>query len=469
MEASRNHKRSENLKKTVESLSVDDKLSANAFWKLKKATSSNNHLKRPEVYKENGKITADPVEIKYEVRREFEHRLRNRDADHEWKDYVRTTNSLVEEMLKSEDEESPLFTLEEMKAAMAKMKDGISPDYYGMHTDIFKRSGEGMLKPLLEVFNIIRQQRKIPDSWRRVLITMIFKNKGSHRDLEKYRGIFLTVIASKIFERMLQGRMKTPLEKVSFFQSGSKSGKSAADNLFLLRSSIDHSKYTNKSLFVTTYDFRQAFDSLWLQDCLLVLRKLGVEKYILKLINEMNKKAVVQIKTPHGLTEPVDVTDIVKQGGILGSPMCSATTAEYCEQNKGINVGDVSIASLAFVDDIADLSTTFQDAVNSHHNALSFAKRKKLQLAPDKCYIMLIQPKNKAKIIPQLEIDGGIVKEVESIVYLGDVFNSKGNNDDLMADRVKRGTSTMVSIQSFMRDTSFGMHTLGVFILDSAS
>lgn len=45
------------------------------------------------------------------------------------------------------------------------------------------------------------------------------------------------------------------------------------------------------------------------------------------------------------------------------------------------------------------------------------------------------------------------------------MFNSKGNNDDLMADRVKRGTSTMVSIQSFMRDTSFGMHTLGVFIL----
>ena len=171
----------------------------------------------------------------------------------------------------------------------------------------------------------------------------------------------------------------------------------------------------------------------------------------------MNKKAVVQIKTPYGLTEPVDVTDIVKQGGILGSPMCSATTAEYCEHNKGINVGNVSIASLAFVDDIADLSTTFQDAVESHHNALSFAKRKKLQLAPDKCYIMLLQPKNKPKVIPQLEIDGGLVKEVDSIVYLGDVFNNKGNNDDLV--------TTMVSIQSFMRDTSLGTHTLGVYIL----
>lgn len=99
--------------------------------------------------------------------------------------------------------------------------------------------------------------------------------------------------------------MKDQLEKVSLFQAGSRYGKGAADNLFLLRSSVDHCRYMNESLYITTYDFRQAFDSLWLQDCILVLQKLGVEKYILKLVNEMNKKAVVQIKTPYGLSEPV--------------------------------------------------------------------------------------------------------------------------------------------------------------------
>ena len=336
---------------------------------------------------------------------------------------MEATNLIVEELLKEEDEESPPFTMEEMEKSMKKMKDGIAPDYYGMHTDVITRSGKGILNPLLQVLNLIKSRCKIPESWRKVLITMIYKNKGSHRDLEKYRGIFLTVIVSTIFERMLQERMKTPLEGVSLFQSGSRTGKSGADNLFLLRSSIDHSKYMNESLYITTYDFRQAFDSLWLEDCILVLQKLGVEKYILKLIHEMNKRAVVQIKTPYGLTEPMDVTDIVKQGGVLGSPMCSATTAEYCEQNKGIALGKASIASLAFVDDIADLSTTFQDAIESHKNALSFARRKKLQLAPEKCYIMLFHPKNKTCAVPKLEVDGG------------DMFNNKGNNDDLMDDR----------------------------------
>ena len=171
----------------------------------------------------------------------------------------------------------------------------------------------------------------------------------------------------------------------------------------------------NRSIYITTYDFRQAFDSLWLQDCVLVLKKLGVEKYILKLIYEMNKKAVVQIKTPYGLTEPVDVTDIVKQGGILGSPMCSATTAEYCERNTGISIGRATIASLAFVDDIADVSASFEDALNSHKNALNFASRKKLQLAPDKCFIMLIKQRNKEMKVPELDVEGEKVQDVKLI------------------------------------------------------
>ena len=179
----------------------------------------------------------------------------------------------------------------------------------------------------------------------------------------------------------------------------------------------------------------------------------------------MNKKANVQVKTPYGLTEPVEVIDIVKQGGILGSPMCSATTAEYCEINKGITIGSVTIASLVFVDDIADLNGHFGDVIVSHQNAINFAKRKKLELAPDKCYILLIKQKNKDNPVPVLYINGEVVSEVSALKYLGDVFNALGNNDDLIKDRVKRGIAAMVSINGFMRETSMGHHTLSVYLL----
>ena len=345
-----------------------------------------------------------------------------------------------------------------------KLKSGISPDFYGMHSELLIHAGKGILESLLTVFNNIRTTKKVPEMWRNVLITMIYKNKGSHMDLEKYRGIFLTVIVSKLFERMLQNRMKSNLDRVSKFQSGSRSGRGPPDNLYLLRSCLDYRKYMNKSTYVTTYDYKQAFDSLWIQDCLLSLRRLGVEDYLLQLIYEMNRNTIFQVKTPYGLTDPVEVKDIVKQGGILGSPMCSASTAEYCCVNKGVVIGEVQIATLAYVDDLIDVSGCYDDAKKSHLNAEDFSRKKKLEHTADKCNIMLVNGKKKDQI-PELSIKGEKMKEVQSIVCLGDVFNSKHNNDDLMKDRVKRGTKAMISIQGFMREASLGIHTINVHIL----
>ena len=439
-------------------------LSPNAFWKLRKSISKNGRLQLQVVNKRDGGTTSEKDGIKEEVKKEFVFRLRNREPADDWKGYVEATNAVVEELLKNQDEDSTPFTIEELRDGIKKMKTGTSPDFYNMYADILAKTGPGALQSLLQVLNIIKTTHIVPGEWRHVLITMIYKNKGSHLDLEKYRGIFLTVIVSKLFERLLQSRMKDSLQKVSLFQAGSRSGKGSPDQLYLLRSAVDHSKYMNNPIYITTYDFQQAFDSLWLQDCILVLKRLGVENHMLKLIYEMNKTAIVQVKTPFGLTDPAEVNDIVKQGGVLGSPMCSATTAEYCGINVGIVIGTASIATLAFVDDIADLSGSSEDALTSHINALEFALRKKLNFAPDKCFIMLVNGKSMDKI-PDLYINGEKVDQVKLLKYLGDIFNSKGNNEDLMDDRVKRGTASMVSIQGFMRETFLGVHTLSVYLL----
>ena len=59
------------------------------------------------------------------------------------------------------------------------------------------------------------------------------------------------------------------------------------------------------------------------------------------------------------------VADVVKQGGILGSALCSASTGEYCTVNKGVTVGDLQIATLAYVDDIFDLNEIDEDVSSS--------------------------------------------------------------------------------------------------------
>ena len=60
-------------------------------------------------------------------------------------------------------------------------------------------------------------------------------------------------------------------------------------------------------------DYSQCFDSLILEDCLNDLFDVGVTNDNLSLIYQMNKNNTVKVKTPFGMTEPVNIQNIVMQ------------------------------------------------------------------------------------------------------------------------------------------------------------
>ena len=122
LEAEKNDKyRAKKLNETVSTLTTDDVLSPNAFWKMKKSISKNNTLQLKAVYKREGGTATNENEIKDEVRKEFEHRLRNRDPAPGWEGYVETTNELVETLLKSQAENKEPFSQDELKDAIKKI------------------------------------------------------------------------------------------------------------------------------------------------------------------------------------------------------------------------------------------------------------------------------------------------------------------------------------------------------------
>ena len=262
----------------------------------------------------------------------------------------------------------------------------------------------------------------------------------------------------------IKDRIESKLDKVNLLQAGSRKNRSGPDNVFLLRACVDHFKFTKQPLFMTAYDFEQAFDSLWLEDCILSMRDLGVEKEYLQLMYNLNNGATVSVQTPYGETSTFTSDPIVKQGTILGPSLCSSSTGEYCGINPGVCVGNLVISSLLFVDDIVDLSLSCEDFVSAHINALLFAKRKKLNYSGTKCFCMVINGKKVE--IPLLEIDEEkLVLLAEEITYLGDVFNSKGNNDGLIADRIRRGTKAMVTISALMSEVNVGVYQISTFLL----
>ena len=252
--------------------------------------------------------------------------------------------------------------------------------------ELFKLAGDGVLNSLLDVFNRVKRTKEIPEQWNLVKIIKLYKQKGSKKVLKFYRGIFLSIVVCKIFESLIKKRADEKLRNVNILQAGSRSKRSAADGVFLLRGAVDHHVFTKQSLYITAYDFETAFDSLWLEDCLLSLKDLGIEKDLLQLIYNLNKEASVVVQTPVGDTSPFITDPIVKQGSILGPVLCSTSTAEYCTENLGVTIGTLILASLLYVDDILDLSSTIGDCKAAHEKAILFAKLKKLKYSATKCF-----------------------------------------------------------------------------------
>ena len=192
--------------------------------------------------------------------------------------------------------------------------------------------------------------------------------------------------------------------------------------------------------------------------------RLGVPTTILELVYKMNKKAKIRVKTPYGMTKMSEIEDIVEQGTVLGPSLCSVSTAEYCETNIGVAVGEAVVSSLIFVDDVFDLNGSTENTVSSHENAVVFGRMKKTPYSKKKCKVMVVNGKKK-DVAPSLFIEDVKLQVAQILDYLGDVINEKGDNTSLIEDRRQRGISAMVRIEALIRETELGVHTVNVHLL----
>ena len=77
----------------------------------------------------------------------------------------------------------------------------------------------------------------------------------------------------------------------------------------------------------------------------------------------------------------------------------------------------------------------------------------------------LVMNKKKKDLLPELFIGNEPIENASIIEYLGDIFNQKGDNSDMIKDRVRRGIAAMISIEAIMADLQLGTFTVSVYLL----
>ena len=104
----------------------------------------------------------------------------------------------------------------------------------------------------------------------------------------------------------------------------------------------------------------------------------------------MNRKADITVKAPVGNTQPFEMCDLVKQGAVLGPILNNCSLDDICSEGHDHNMGTVKIKAMEFVDDIADRSNGYFEALKSNQTISFIQKRICLTFLAEKCKILKI-------------------------------------------------------------------------------
>ena len=128
-----------------------------------------------------------------------------------------------------------LITRDEKDKIISSTHNRKSPAPDGLMMELFKNSSEIITPKLYVLFNSIMNSDIFPAEWRKALICTLHKG-GSLNDPKHYRGISLLDITSKLFTKILHGRLTTWAENQQFDQeeqAGFRKGYSTIDQFFI--------------------------------------------------------------------------------------------------------------------------------------------------------------------------------------------------------------------------------------------
>ena len=155
-----------------------------------------------------------------------------------------------------------------------------------------------------------------------------------------------------------------------------------------------------------------------------------------------------------GDTYPLILSNLVKQGTVLGPLLNNCTWHRFSKESFGYNFESVGIQALEFVDDIANPSSSRQAAVLSNKLLENIQHEKRVNFSAEKCKLL--------KIISSLLLNGEKIKSVRKVRYLGDVFS---DNSEVCKDRHHKVKGTIIELFTLSKGIKFGMKQIESLLL----
>ena len=280
------------------------------------------------------------------------------DIDNKYHNMVEEEIKIINEIVA--DKNIPNTNSDEIMKAIRSINRGKSADYHGLTIEHIANAGKDM-ENLLVITNEIFRQGKVPETLKAGLLAPIFKNKGLKSQATNYRGITVLPVISKIVETIIKERiqkqvMETQNRKQRGFTSGSSPINSALPVEECYREAVDN----NAECQVILLDAKAAFDKVIHSHIERRVYQAGIDDKHWVLIKSLHGNAESSIKWAGQISEPFQVYQGVRQGGILSTDLyklyINPLLARLESANIGMRIGNISTNCTACADDVALLS-----------------------------------------------------------------------------------------------------------------
>lgn len=335
-----------------------------------------------------------------------------RDIDHD----------IVKKCVPGECSASHVVSPRDVEMAICDLKAGKVDGFAGQCSDHLINGTNSLHVSLAQLFTCMLTHGFAPDSFLISTIISIPKNKRkSLNDSDNYRGIALSSVLGKVFDRIIL--MKNSVElSTSDLQFGFKPKHSTTQCTFVVDEVTKYYTKHGSNVFVMLLDATKAFDRVNYIKLFRLLLKRGLCPLLCRFLAFTYTKQMLRVRWGKYVSTNFDVSNGVKQGGVLSPVLFTVYIDELLTRLKvsgvGCHIGNCFMGALGYADDITLLTPTKAALCKMLDICSVFSREFDIKFNPSKCQLVVLD-KHREVMNAAIQFEDKVILSEASAVHLG--------------------------------------------------